>query len=113
MFATVYVVDMPGGAPTGALVGIGEDIDHENPDDMDDRVFYYFESLDEIANEHTGWGPDTWFVVTGLELPCHLCGKLDDDGCTVSTIEHAPDDYGDPIELETVVKCRECRRDYV
>jgi len=110
MFATAYVVDMPGGEPEAALVGIGEP---SQIDDIDERVFYYFESLDEIANEHTGWGPDTWFIVTGLELPCHLCGKLDDDGSTVSTIEHAPDNYGDPIELETVVKCLECRRDYV
>ena len=111
MFATAYVVDMPGGGREAALVGIGE-LSDENAE-IDDRVFYYFESLDEIANEHTGWGPDTWFIVTGLELPCYVCGMFEDGGCTVSTIEHAPDNYGDPIELETVVKCKECRRDYI
>lgn len=110
MFTTAYVVDMPGGAPVGALVGIAEDIDHENPDDMDDRVFYYFESLAEINAEHTDWGPDTWFIVTGIDLPCHTCGEVDDGGNQVTPIEIEPETYGDPIEIEHVARCAACSR---
>lgn len=108
MFATVYVVDMPGGEPEAALVGIGEPSDESA--EIDDRVFYYFESLAEINQAHTDWAPDTWFIVTGIELPCHTCGELDDEGNRVVPLEIEPETYGDPIEIEHVARCAACLR---
>lgn len=110
MFTTAYVIDMPGGEPEAALVGIAEDIDHSNPDDMEPRVFYYFESLAEINAEHTDWAPDTWFTVAGLDLPCYVCGDIDAGGNQVVPIEIAPDTYGDRIEIEHATRCADCGR---
>lgn len=114
MFTTVYVVDTPGGEPEAALVGIGELSDYDSMTEdqqlMDDRVFYYFESLAEINQEHTDWGNDTWFIVTGIELPCYTCGELDDEGNRVVPLEIEPEKPGDPIEIEHVARCAACLR---
>ena len=108
MFATAYVVDMPGGAPEGALVGIGEISDES--EEIDDRVFYYFESLAEIELGHRAWAPDTWFIVTGLGLPCSLCGKLPDEGTVPLTVAvDGPDNAGEPPIMDTLLLCPDCR----
>jgi hypothetical protein len=108
MFTTAYVVDMPGGEPEAALVGIGEPSDESA--EIDDRVFYYFESLAEINAEHTDWSPDTWFTVAGIDLPCYVCGEVDDGGNQVVPVEIAPDRFGDPIEIEHLARCADCGR---
>jgi hypothetical protein len=108
MFATAYVVDMPGGEPEAALVGIGEPSDESA--EIDDRVFYYFESLAEIELEHRGWATDTWFTVEGLALPCSLCGMLPDAGTVPLTVAvDGPDNYGEPPIMDTLLLCPKCR----
>jgi hypothetical protein len=114
MFTTAYVIDMPGGEPEAALVGIGEPSEFELMDDdqqlADERVFYYFESLAEINAEHTDWSPDTWFIVAGIDLPCFVCSEVDDGGNQVVPVEVAPDRFGDPIEIEHLARCADCGR---
>lgn len=114
MFATAYVIDMPGGEPEAALVGIGEPSAWALMDDdqklADERVFYYFDNLAEINAEHTDWAPDTWFTVAGLDLPCYVCGDIDAGGNQVVPIEIAPDTYGDRIEIEHATRCADCGR---
>lgn len=115
MFTTAYVIDMPGGEPEAALVGIGEPSAWALMDDdqklADERVFYYFDSLAEINAEHTDWGPDTWFVVAGVDIPCATCGDLDDvPGNQVVPLEIEPDTYGDRIKVEHVARCAACLR---
>lgn len=108
MFATAYVIDMPGGEPESALVGIGEPSDENS--EIDDRVFYYFESLAEIELEHRGWAADTWFTVAGLELPCSLCGKLPDAGTVPLTVAvDGPANPGEPPTMDTLLLCPDCR----
>ena len=107
MFTTAYVVDMPGGEPEAALVGIGEP---SQIDDIDERVFYYFESLAEIELEHRVWDNDTWFIVTGIDLPCSLCGKLSDEGTVPLTVAvDGPDNAGEPPIMDTLLLCPSCR----
>jgi hypothetical protein len=99
---------MPGGEPEAALVGIGE-LSDENAE-IDDRVFYYFDSLSEIELEHRGWGPDTWFTVEGLKLPCSLCGMLPDAGTVPLTVAvDGPDNAGEPPIMDTLLLCPSCR----
>jgi hypothetical protein len=114
MFATAYVVDMPGGSPERALVGIGEPSEFDLMDDdqqlADERVFYYFESLAEIELQHRGWAADTWFTVEGLELPCSLCGMLPDAGTVPLTVAvDGPDNAGEPPIMDTLLLCPDCR----
>jgi hypothetical protein len=114
MFTTAYVVDMPGGEPEAALVGIGEPSAWALMDDdqklADERVFYYFDSLAEIELEHRGWAPDTWFTVEGLELPCSLCGMLPDAGTVPLTVAvDGPDNAGEPPIMDTLLLCPSCR----
>ena len=108
MFTTAYVIDMPGGEPEAALVGIGEPSDESA--EIDDRVFYYFESLSEIELEHRVWDKDTWFIVAGLELPCSLCSKFPDAGTVPLTVAvDGPDNAGEPPVMDTLLLCPDCR----
>lgn len=113
MFATVYVIDMPGGEPEGALCGIGEPSEEWANEPFDDRVFYYFQSLDEIRREHTDWGPDTWFIVVGIDLPCYSCSEVGDLADNPNTLVHrevdGPDDFGGKPLMDTVPMCGDCR----
>lgn len=77
-----------------ALVGIGEDFEEE----IDPRVFYYFESLDEIDLKHTDPAKAEYFTVVGVESRCFGCDYVNDD-----CLPYCLDDGS-----QTVLLCGEC-----
>jgi hypothetical protein len=77
-----------------ALIAIGEPAD----DETDGGVFYYFESIDEIAEKHTNAETAEYFTVLGVDARCFGCDYLNDD-CMP---------YGLDDGSETVFLCREC-----
>lgn len=78
-----------------ALVGIGEDTAE---DGYDGRVFYYFESLDEIAEKHTDSETAEYFTVLGVDARCFGCDYVVED-----CMPYCLDDGS-----QTVLLCGEC-----
>lgn len=56
------------------LVGIGEP---SQIDDMDERVFYYFETVEDI-DAHTDPEDAEYFIVKGVDALCYGCDYTHD-----------------------------------
>ncbi|NBX24135.1 MAG: hypothetical protein EBR52_08545 [Microbacteriaceae bacterium] len=95
MFTNAIILVNGDAEPETALVGIGEPSD---VDDIDERVFYYFESLDEIDEKHTDPKVAEYFTVQGVESMCFGCDYQHD-----MTMPYCLDDGS-----QTVLLCPDC-----
>jgi hypothetical protein len=95
MFANATILVKGDTESQTVLVGIGEE---NAEDEHDGGVFYYFETLDEIAENHTDPEKAEYFTVLGVDARCFGCDYLDD-----MTMPYGLDDGS-----ETVLLCPEC-----
>lgn len=95
MFTNATILVKGDTASETALVGIGEP---NTEDDFDPRVFYYFETIDEIDEKHTDPATAEYFTVLGVDARCFGCDYVVED-----CMPYCLDDGS-----QTVLLCGEC-----